>query len=253
MKKFLLSTVIALMALCASAAIGDTFSVGKLSYRVATNGTDEDYPQVTVTGLSSDGLTIANLNLQIQSTVLYNGTRYRVTEIDSYAFNGKANIVTVWVRWGIRRICNNAFQSCTNLRELRLASSVDYIESLAFNNCPSLKFVYYANVHPFDSYIASNCMPKNSGMVLITSKADLSSASYAKGVSAFKHFSTIYSNHEAFDFAFTDGGYYVVSARTTERPNKKRNGKFKLVGVSSTKTEYAPTASSYTVDGYTYD
>ena len=34
MKKFLLSTVIALMALCASAAIGDTFSVGKLNYQV---------------------------------------------------------------------------------------------------------------------------------------------------------------------------------------------------------------------------
>ena len=253
MKKYLLSLFFALLALCASAAIGDTFSVGKLSYRVTTNGTDEDYPQVTVTGLSSDGQTLGNLNLQIQSTVLYNGTRYRVTEIEAHAFNGKANIVTVWVHWGIRRICNNAFQFCTNLRALRLANSVEYIESLAFNNCPSLKFVYYANVHPFDSYIASNCMPKNSGMALITSKADLSSASYAKGVSAFKHFSTIYSNHEAFDFAFTDGGSYVVSARATERPNKKRNGKFKLVGVGSTKTEYAPTASSYTVEGYTYD
>ncbi len=253
MKKFLLSTVIALMALCASAAIGDTFSVGKLNYQVTSNGTTEDYPQVTVTGLSAEGKAISSLNLQILSTVLYNGTRYRVTEIGAYAFYGKANIVTVWVHWGISRICNNAFQSCTNLGALRLASSVDYIESLAFNNCPSLKFVYYANVHPFDSKIASNCMPKNSGMALITSKADLSSALAAKGVSAFKHFSTIYSNHEAFDFAFTDGGSYVVGAHSTERPNKKRNGKFKLVGVGSTVTEYAPTASSYTVEGYTYD
>ena len=42
MKKFLLSTVIALMALCASAAIGDTFSVGKLNYQVTSNGTTED-------------------------------------------------------------------------------------------------------------------------------------------------------------------------------------------------------------------
>ena len=253
MKKQLLFLLFALMALCTSAAIGDTFSVGKLSYRVTTNGTDEDYPQVTVTGLSSDGLTIANLNLQIQSTVLYNGTRYRVTEIDSYAFKGKVNIVTLWVRWGILRIKNNAFQSCTNLRELRLASSVEYIENLAFNKCSSLKFVYYANVKFSKSKIASNCMPENSNMVLITSKADLYSAWYAKEIYAFKRFSTIYSNHEAYDFAFTDGGRYVVSAHTTERPNKKRNGKFLLVGVSSTKTEYAPTASSYTVDGYTYD
>ena len=253
MKKFLLSTVIALMALCASAAIGDTFSVGKLNYQVTSNGTTEDYPQVVVTGLSAEGKAISSLNLQIQSTVLYNGTRYRVTEIGAYAFYAQKNLVTLWVRWGILKIKNNAFQSCTNLRELRLASSVEYIENLAFNKCSSLKFVYYANVKFSKSKIASNCMPENSNMVLITSKADLYSAWYAKEIYAFKRFSTIYSNHEAYDFAFTDGGRYVVSAHTTERPNKKRNGKFLLVGVSSTKTEYAPTASSYTVDGYTYD
>ena len=253
MKRFLLSTVIALIALCASAAIGDTFSVGKLNYQVTSNGTTEDYPQVVVTGLSAEGKAISSLNLQIQSTVLYNGTRYRVTEIGAYAFYAQKNLVTLWVRWGILRIKNNAFQSCTNLRELRLASSVEYIENLAFNKCSSLKFVYYANVKFSKSKIASNCMPENSNMVLITSKADLYSAWYAKEIYAFKRFSTIYSNHEAYDFAFTDGGMYVVSAHTTERPNKKRNGKFLLVGVSSTKTEYAPTASSYTVDGYTYD
>ena len=74
MKRFLLSTVIALIALCASAAIGDTFSVGKLNYQVTSNGTTEDYPQVVVTGLSAEGKAISSLNLQIQSTVLYNGT-----------------------------------------------------------------------------------------------------------------------------------------------------------------------------------
>ena len=147
MKRFLLSTVIALMALCASAAIGDTFSVGKLNYQVTSNGTTEDYPQVTVTGLSAEGKAISSLNLQIQSTVLYNGTRYRVTEIGAYAFYAQKNLVTLWVRWGITRIKNNAFQSCTNLTQARLASSVDYIESLAFNNCSSLKYVFYANTY----------------------------------------------------------------------------------------------------------
>ena len=122
MKRFLLSTVIALMALCASAAIGDTFSVGKLNYLVTSNGTTEDYPQVTVTGLSAEGKAKSSLNLQIQSTVLYNGTRYRVTEIGSYAFYAQKNLVTLWVRWGITRIKNNAFQSCTNLTQARLAS-----------------------------------------------------------------------------------------------------------------------------------
>lgn len=95
MKKFLLSTVIALMALCASAAIGDTFSVGKLNYQVTSNGTTEDYPQVVVTGLSAEGKAISSLNLQIQSTVLYNGTRYRVTEIGAYAFYAQKNLVTL--------------------------------------------------------------------------------------------------------------------------------------------------------------
>ena len=253
MKRFLLSTVIALMALCASAAIGDTFSVGKLNYLVTSNGTTEDYPQVTVTGLSAEGKAISSLNLQIQSTVLYNGTRYRVTEIGAYAFYAQKNLVTLWVRWGIRRIKNNAFQSCTNLTQARLASSVDYIESLAFNNCSSLKYVFCANTYILDSNYASNCMPNNSGMVLLVSKAAQNTVERAKGVAAFKNFATIYRNHEAFDFAFTDGGYYVVTSFPDDQPNKNRHGVFKLVGLNSSTTEYAPTASSYTVDGYTYD
>ncbi len=253
MKRFLLSTVIALMALCASAAIGDTFSVGKLNYQVTSNGTTEDYPQVVVTGLSAEGKAISSLNLQIQSTVLYNGTRYRVTEIGAYAFYAQKNLVTLWVRWGIRRIKNNAFQSCTNLTQARLASSVDYIESLAFNNCSSLKYVFCANDYIKDSNYASNCMPNNSGMVLLVSNTAKNTVERAKGISAFKKFATIYRNYEAFDFAFTDGGYYVASNLPDEKPNKNRHGVFKLVGLNSSNTEYAPTASSYTVDGYTYD
>ena len=253
MKRFLLSTVIALMALCASAAIGDTFSVGKLNYQVTSNGTTEDYPQVTVTGLSAEGKAISSLNLQIQSTVLYNGTRYRVTEIGSYAFYAQKNLVTLWVRWGITRIKNNAFQSCTNLTQARLASSVDHIESLAFNNCSSLKYVFCANDYIKDSNYASNCMPNNSGMVLIVSNTAKNTVERAKGIAAFKNFATIYRNYEAFDFAFTDGGYYVASNLPDEKPNKNRHGVFKLVGLNSSNTEYAPTASSYTVDGYTYD
>ena len=253
MKRFLLSTVIALMALCASAAIGDTFSVGKLNYQVTSNGTTEDYPQVTVTGLSAEGKAKSSLNLQIQSTVLYNGTRYRVTEIGSYAFYAQKNLVTLWVRWGITRIKNNAFQSCTNLTQARLASSVDYIESLAFNNCSSLKYVFCANDYIKDSNYASNCMPNNSGMVLLVSNTAKNTVERAKGIAAFKNFATIYRNHEAFDFVFTDGGYYVASNLPDEKPNKNRHGVFKLVGLNSSNTEYAPTASSYTVDGYTYD
>ena len=253
MKKFLLSTVIALMALCASAAIGDTFSVGKLNYQVTSNGTTEDYPQVVVTGLSAEGKAISSLNLQIQSTVLYNGTRYRVTEIGAYAFYAQKNLVTLWVRWGITRIKNNAFQSCTNLTQARLASSVDYIESLAFNNCSSLKYVFYANTYFIDSHYATNCMPNNSGMILLVSNAAKNTVERAKGIAAFKKFATIYRNYEAFDFAFTDGGYYVASTLPDDKPTKNRHGVFKLVGLNSSNTEYAPTASSYTVDGYTYD
>ena len=253
MKKFLLSTVIALMALCASAAIGDTFSVGKLNYQVTSNGTTEDYPQVVVTGLSAEGKAISSLNLQIQSTVLYNGTRYRVTEIGAYAFYAQKNLVTLWVRWGILKIKNNAFQSCTNLTQARLASSVDYIESSAFNNCSSLKYVFYANTYFIDSHYATNCMPNNSGMILLVSNAAKNTVERAKGISAFKKFATIYRNHEAFDFAFTDGGYYVASTLPDDKPTKNRHGVFKLVGLNSSITEYAPTASSYTVDGYTYD
>ena len=51
MKKLFLSLALAVVAMCASAAVGDTFSVDNLSYKVLYNATTTSYAQVEVRGL----------------------------------------------------------------------------------------------------------------------------------------------------------------------------------------------------------
>ena len=65
MKKFFLSTVFALMALCASAlSIGDSFSVDDLTYVLKSYGVrGSSYPGVWVTGLSDAGKAKSDLLL----------------------------------------------------------------------------------------------------------------------------------------------------------------------------------------------
>ena len=63
MKKFFLSTLFALIALCASAlSIGDSFSVGDLTYVLKSYGVrGSSYPGVWVTGLIAAGKATSEL------------------------------------------------------------------------------------------------------------------------------------------------------------------------------------------------
>ena len=115
MKKLFLSLALAVVAMCASAAVGDTFSVGDLSYKVQYNATTTSNAQVEVTGLSTAGKSASNLNLTIPTTVTYSGTTYAVSSIAVAAFANNANIVTVNLRYGIQTIYKEAFRNCTNI------------------------------------------------------------------------------------------------------------------------------------------
>ncbi|MGM9868711.1 MAG: hypothetical protein ACI30R_03660 [Sodaliphilus sp.] len=94
--------MIALMALCASAAIGDIFSVGNLSYVVLDDGTSTTNPAVGVTGLSDAAKKEASLGtLFIYGSITYGGKPYHVTHIQDYAFENTTNISTVKIKYGV--------------------------------------------------------------------------------------------------------------------------------------------------------
>ena len=78
MKKQLLFLLFALLALCASAAPNDVFSVGDLTYSVTLDSYSGRPGIVAVKSLSAQGKAKTSLKLDIPGVVSYNGYKYKV-------------------------------------------------------------------------------------------------------------------------------------------------------------------------------
>ena len=251
MKKQLLFLFFALLALCASAAVGDNFTNGKLRYEVMSNGTSTDYGTVAVKGLSSEGASYSNLDLQIPGLVTYNGASYKVVKVWASAFNGSSNLTYVRMFYGMEDVSVAAFRNCTKLLSVALPSSLKVIRKNAFENCSVLRSVYYANPTPDNSTIDETAFPNNSSIQLIVPLTDANSVENAKKVTAFNKFSNIYAHHQACDFVFDNGAAYCC---VTKAPaNKNVSGQFSIVGIDPLNGVFSPTSSSENVVGYKFN
>ena len=250
MKKQLLFLFFALLALCASAAVGDNFTNGKLRYEVMSNGTSTDYGTVAVKGLSSEGASYSSLDLQIPGLVTYNGASYKVVKVWASAFNGSSNLTYVRMLYGMEDVSVAAFRNCTKLQSVKLPSSLKVIRKNAFENCSVLRSVYYANPTPDNSTIDETAFPNNSSMQLIVPLTDANSVENAKKVTAFNKFSNIYAHHQAFDFVFGNGAYCCV---TKAPANKNVSGEFSIVGIDPLNLVFSPTSSSENIVGYNFN
>ena len=250
MKKQLLFLFFALLALCASAAVGDNFTKGKLRYEVMSNGTSTDYGTVAVKGLSSEGASYSSLNLQIPGLVTNNGVSYKVVKVWASAFNGSSNLTSLRIHYGMEDVSVAAFRNCTKLQSVQLPSSVKVIRKNAFENCSVLKYVYYANPTPDNSTIDETAFPNNSSMLLLVPLTDANSVENAKKVKAFNKFSTIYANHQAYDFIFSNGALCCV---TKAPANKNVSGEFSIVGIDPSNGVFSPTSSSENIVGYDFN
>lgn len=149
MKKLLFTLSLALTALIASAAIGDTFTVGNLNYVVKFDSNNLRYAEVHVTGLSAAGKSKTDLALSIPGFVAYGGVHYAVTEVAANAFAGQTNIYQLNVQFGVNAINSNAFKNCSRILIATFGSSMRFIYSDAFTGCTSLDEVCIANLtHP---------------------------------------------------------------------------------------------------------
>ena len=253
MKKLFLSLALAVVAMCASAAVGDTFSVGDLSYKVQYNATTTSYAQVEVTGLSTAGKSASNLNLTIPTTVTYNGTTYAVSSVAVAAFANNANIVTVNLKYGIQTIYKDAFKNCTNIKTLRIPSSTTTIIYGAFLGCSALKNVYIANSDP--ESCAFNGLPVVAGMVLYVPKTHENTVErYSRVISSGQSVSIVKSSN-AYDVYCDDGALLCV----TSSPTKSTPGEMCVVGFNKNggkvvDGELKPTCGSgyYNFSGYNY-
>ena len=120
-----------LSCLAASAAVGDTFTSGGLTYTVLTEA------PATVSVKATDATTISGA-VVIPSTVTNDGTTYTITQIGERAFNGSTLITSVSIPETISIIGNYAFEGCTKIKSVTLPKSVTKVGDGPFAACTSL-------------------------------------------------------------------------------------------------------------------
>ncbi len=129
MKKILLLTLMAILALTASAY---NFMVNGLAY----NRTSSNTVEVTYTVYQSEsnysGLTTAN----IPSSVTYSGKTYSVTSIGDFAFYECSGLTSVTIPNSVTSIGSRAFYRCSGLSSVTIPNSVTSIGGSAFYGTP---------------------------------------------------------------------------------------------------------------------
>ena len=229
MKKQLLFLLFALLALCASAAPNDVFSVGDITYSVTLDSYSGKPGIVAVKSLSAQGKAKTSLKLDIPGVVSYNGYKYKVGVINYDAFKGQSNISVVQIRYNITGIRERAFENCTSLTTVYMPSSLTNVGYRAFGGCTALRSVYYANATPSSTSVVPGSFPENSGMTLYVSKAHPNSKENARKVTAFDYFSTIKKHEYACDFILGEHGYFCVTKAPLSDGSTR--GEMSLVGV----------------------
>ena len=71
-----------------------------------------------------------------------------MSEIRAIAFDGATNLIAVTIRYGVKRIYQQAFQGCSQILLVRLPSSLTYLGKNAFYDCNALGQIYFAAPTP---------------------------------------------------------------------------------------------------------
>ena len=77
-------------------------------------------------------------NVEIPEKVVYDGTEYRVTRIQAYAFSMCDALTSVTIPNSVKSIGHSVFDGCTGLTSITIPNSITNIEDDTFANCTSL-------------------------------------------------------------------------------------------------------------------
>lgn len=142
---------------CADCIMADTFFIESgIRYKVIDNG----YVNVSVQYDSLySSYDFKDSVLEIPAVVRYEGSSYRVKEIEKYAFTACCAIKHLKIGEGIEVISDYAFQACANLESVSIPSSVRVIGAAPFQYCTSLTTIVVDKTNPiFDSREGSNAI-----------------------------------------------------------------------------------------------
>ena len=143
------------LLLCAwlfsTAVWADNFVVDGIYYNI----TSSEYKTVEVTGTPDRSY---SGDITIPATVMYGGTKYRVTAIGDHAFARCTGLMSVTISVGVTTIGDFAFYWCENLTSVTIPNGVTIIGKNAFYGCYGLTSVTIPNsVITIDEYAFSCC------------------------------------------------------------------------------------------------
>ena len=136
MKQTLLSFLLVLMPIMASA---DAVEIDGIYYNLQTDNkiAEVTYPK-NITGYY-------NGDVNIPSSVVYDGVTYDVSSIGVDAFNNCSGLTSVTIPNSVTSICIFAFSGCTGLTSVTIPNSVTSIGISAFAYCYKLTSVTIPN------------------------------------------------------------------------------------------------------------
>lgn len=98
----------------------------------------------------------------IPESITSNGTKYKVTEIGVYAFNGCSGLTSISIANSVTHIRQWAFEGCTGLTSVTIPNSVTTVEDWAFMACYGLTTITIGNsVTSIGSSAFSGCSNVN--------------------------------------------------------------------------------------------
>ena len=109
------------------------FKVDGIYYNVIEDGVEVTNDAINHIDYSGD--------IEIPSTVYWEGKSYPVIQIGKFSFNMCKDLVSIILNEGIIKINEYAFHECTGLTELKFPASLQYIGEDAFSYCVNLKSV----------------------------------------------------------------------------------------------------------------
>ena len=172
-------------------------------------------------GMPYLGYTSPYGDLEIPSSVVYNGVTYPVTSIGDWAFHGCTGLTSVTIPSSVTSIESYVFSNCTSLTSVTIPDSVTSIDQYAFSGCTGLtEITAKPTVAPAVCYNSFDGVP-NSIPVNIPCG---SITSYNSGWNYFSNF--IEEGGYSFDVASADetmGTVQIVTQPTCEAPSAAVN------------------------------
>lgn len=107
------------------------YTVGCLKYRV-TNAATNGSGTVTLTGPTLTKTNTKFTILNVKSTVIIGGVRFKVTAIGANAFNGYTHLKNLTIADGIKVVGDKAFYGCKSLAAIKLGNSIKVTGSQVF-------------------------------------------------------------------------------------------------------------------------